>query len=87
VLLALPALAALIARPAAARAAAGTGKVAVRTTGLAVVLGAALWVGSIGLMEMQSLVRPPTAAELDLFRRLHAALARRASSTRWCRSR
>jgi membrane protease YdiL (CAAX protease family) len=75
VLLALPALAALVARPAAGRAAVGTGTVAPRTTALAVILGAALWVGSIGLMEIQSLVFPPSAETLDLFRRLHAALA------------
>jgi membrane protease YdiL (CAAX protease family) len=75
VLLALPALAALLGRPVAARAAVGTGALTARTMGLSVLLGAALWVGSLGLMEMQSLVFPPSAETLDLFRRLHAALA------------
>lgn len=75
VLLAFPALLTLIARPGAGRAAVGEGAVPVRTTRLSVALGAALWVGSIGLLEMQSLVFPPPAETLDLFRRLHAALA------------
>jgi membrane protease YdiL (CAAX protease family) len=75
VLLAVPAVGALIFRPAAARAAVGTSALAARAAGLSVLLGAALWVGSIGLMEMQSLVFPPSAETLDLFRRLHAALA------------
>jgi sodium transport system permease protein len=75
VLLAVPALGALIARPAAARAAVGTSALGARTAGLSVLLGAALWVGSIGLMEVQSLVKPPTPEELDVFRRIHAALA------------
>ena len=42
---------------------------------LSLLLGAALWVASIGLVELQALVRPPSPEELDLFRRLHAALA------------
>jgi membrane protease YdiL (CAAX protease family) len=74
-LLALPALAALVAVPAAGRAALGSSRFAARTPALALLLGAALWVGSIGLTEMQSLVFPPPAETLDFFRRLHAALA------------
>jgi membrane protease YdiL (CAAX protease family) len=74
-LLALPALAALVAVPAAGRAALGSGLFAGRTAVLALLLGAALWVGSIGLMEMQSLLFPPSAETLDFFRRLHKALA------------
>jgi len=75
VLLAVPALLVLGARPGAARAALGKAAVPARTIQLSLLLGAALWVGSIGLMEMQSLVLPPSAETLDLFRRLHAALA------------
>lgn len=77
VLLALPALAALVARPPAWRAALGPGVVAHRTAALSTLLGAALWVGSIGLMEMQSLVSPPPPAYLDAFRAIHHALAPR----------
>lgn len=75
ILLAIPALGALVARPAAGREAIGRGAVAVRTVVLSLLLGAALWVGSIGLMEIQSLVFPPSVETLDFFRRLHAALA------------
>jgi membrane protease YdiL (CAAX protease family) len=75
VLLGVPALLVLIPRPGGVRAAIGTGAVPSRTIRLSILLGAALWVGSIGLMEMQSLVFPPSPETLDLFRRLHAALA------------
>lgn len=75
VLLVLPALLALLARPAFLRAAAGSGAATARVLGLACALGLALWVGSIGLMELQSLVAPPTPEYLELFRRLHKALA------------
>jgi sodium transport system permease protein len=74
-LLALPAAVVLIARPAAARAALGARAVTPRALVVSALLGGALWVASIGLMEMQSLVFPPSPATLDLFRRLHAALA------------
>jgi sodium transport system permease protein len=74
-LLAIPSLGALVARPAARRAALGPGAFAPRTAVLAMLLGSALWVASIGLMEMQSLFFPPSAETLDFFRRLHAALA------------
>lgn len=75
VLLALPALAVLVARPPAWRAALGPGVVAPRTAALSTLLGAALWVGSIGLMEMQSLLSPPPAEYLEAFRAIHRALA------------
>lgn len=75
VLLALPAVAALLAEPSAGRAAWGPGAPTPRTIGLSLLLGAALWVGSLGLMETQSLAFPPSPETLDLFRRLHAALA------------
>ena len=74
-LLALPAAAVLGTRPAAARAALGTRVMTARAVLVSALLGAALWVGSIGLMEAQSLLFPPSAETLDLFRRLHAALA------------
>jgi uncharacterized protein len=74
-LLALPSLAVLAARPAAGRAALGSGLFARRVAVLSLLVGGALWVGSIGLMEMQSLFFPPSAETLDFFRRLHAALA------------
>ncbi len=41
---------------------------------LAVVLGAALWITSAGLLEVQSSLFPPTAEFVEAFRRLHAAL-------------
>jgi len=74
-LLALPAALVLLARPGAARAALGTGLVTRRAVALSSLLAPALWVGSIGLMETQSLLFPPSPETLDLFRRLHAALA------------
>ncbi len=74
-LLALPAAAVLAARPAAARAALGTGPMTRRAIAISALLGAALWVASLGLIETQSLAFPPSAETLDLFRRLHAALA------------
>lgn len=74
ILLAVPALAALAAQPRSWKAVLGPGAVTLRTTLLSVLLGAALWVGSIGLVEVQSLFRPPTPEELDLFRRIHLAL-------------
>jgi membrane protease YdiL (CAAX protease family) len=73
-LLALPALAALTARPLAWPEVLGKGGVTPRTALLSLCLAVALWVASIGIVEVQSLVRPPTPAELDVFRRLLAAL-------------
>jgi len=46
-----------------------------RTVLLSVLLGAALWGASVGLMEMQALVLPPTPEYILAFRRLHEALA------------
>jgi sodium transport system permease protein len=74
ILLAVPALAALLARPASWKAVLGPGAVTRRTAALSILLAAAVWVGSIGLVEVQSLFRPPTPEELDVFRRIHAAL-------------
>jgi membrane protease YdiL (CAAX protease family) len=75
VLLAVPALLALAARPAAWRAALGSAPVTHRVAGLSTLLGAALWVGSLGLMEVQSLVSPPPPQYLESFRAIHRALA------------
>jgi membrane protease YdiL (CAAX protease family) len=74
ILLAVPALGVLAAQPPAWRAVLGPAALTRRTALLCVLLGAALWVGSIGLVEVQSLFRPPTPEELELFRRIHAAL-------------
>jgi sodium transport system permease protein len=74
-LFALPVAAALALRPRAARTVLGDLAPGRRTVLLSVALGAVLWVASIGLVELQALVRPPLPEELDLFRRLHAALA------------
>jgi membrane protease YdiL (CAAX protease family) len=75
VLLAVPALLALVARPPAWTAALGSAAVPHRTAALATLLGAALWVGSLGLMELQSLVSPPPPEYLEAFRAVHRALA------------
>lgn len=75
VLFALPVAAALALRPRAARPVLGDLVPGRRIVLLSALLGAALWVASIGLVELQALVRPPSTEELDLFRRLHAALA------------
>jgi len=72
--LALPAVAALLLVPPSRDAALGL-PLSPRTAGLSLALGAALWVGSVGLMEVQSLVKPPPPEYLELFRRLHHALA------------
>ena len=72
--LAAPALLALAARPAAWGSVLGSANVTPRTAALSALLGAALWVGSIGLMEMQSLLMPPAPEYLEMFRKLHAAL-------------
>ncbi len=73
-LLALPALVAVTARPTAWSGVLGRGAVTRRTTLLSLCLAVALWVASIGIVEVQSLLRPPTPEELDVFRRLLAAL-------------
>ena len=45
-----------------------------RTVVVALCAGVALWAASLGLLEVQSVVWPPSEAFLELFRRLHAAL-------------
>ncbi len=46
-----------------------------RTLALSALLGGALWVLSIGLMELQSLALPPPPEYLEAFRAIHRALA------------
>jgi sodium transport system permease protein len=75
VLFALPVAAALALVPRVRSTVLGTLAPGRRVVLLSVLLGAALWVASIGLVELQALVRPPSEEELDVFRRLHAALA------------
>ena len=74
VLLAVPALLAFAAYRPAWRTALGPAEIDRRTAVLATLLGAALWVGSIGLMEVQSLAFPPPPQYLDAFRAIHDAL-------------
>ena len=73
--LALPALAVLLLRPDLWPAVRGARPIVGGTIGLSLLLGAALWVGSAGLMEVQSLVFPPSSEYLDAFRAIHQALA------------
>jgi membrane protease YdiL (CAAX protease family) len=73
-LLALPALVAVAARAVAWPAVLGRGRVTRRTILFSFCLSIALWVTSIGIVEVQSLFRPPTEAELAVFRRLLEAL-------------
>ncbi|HSD26798.1 MAG TPA: type II CAAX endopeptidase family protein [Vicinamibacteria bacterium] len=75
VLLAVPTLVTLLARPPAWRAALGSAPVRQRVAGLSTLLGATLWIGSLGLMEVQSLVSPPPPQYLESFRAIHRALA------------
>jgi membrane protease YdiL (CAAX protease family) len=75
ILLAVPALVAVAASPPAWRAAVGPGLVTRRTAVLSALLGGALWVASLGLMEMQSLAFPPPPHYLEAFRAIHRALA------------
>jgi membrane protease YdiL (CAAX protease family) len=70
-----PALLAISLSGQARRAVFGEGVLVRRLAVLSVLLGAALWVGSIGLMETQSLLMPPPPRYLDAFRAIHAALA------------
>ncbi len=69
-----PAALALPLAPLARRAVLGRPLTA-RSAGICLLLGATLWVGSVGVITVQALFRPPTAEELEVFRRLHAALA------------
>ncbi len=73
--LALPAVALLLVRPAWWPAVRGPRPVSSATVRLSLLLGAALWVGSAGLMEVQSLVLPPPPEYLEAFRAIHQALA------------
>ncbi len=73
-LLGAPAVLALALRPRVAPPTLGR-RLDARTAGLCLLLGATLWIGSIGLIYVQALVRPPAPEELELFRRIHAALA------------
>ena len=45
-----------------------------RTLAAAACAGATLWAASLGLLEVQSLIWPPSEAFLETFRQLHAAL-------------
>jgi membrane protease YdiL (CAAX protease family) len=76
-LLALPSLLAVgLARPTGRRQnVLALGPVAPSTMALSALLGAVLWVGSIGLMETQSLLMPPPPEYLEAFRAIHRALA------------
>jgi len=76
-LLAVPALLALALVPQKWPAVHGPRSATRRLLFLSVVLGTALWVASAGLLEVQSLVSPPTQEDLDRFRAIHAALAPR----------
>jgi membrane protease YdiL (CAAX protease family) len=46
-----------------------------RDLGLSVLLGGALWLGSIGLIELQAVAWPPSPEYLEAFRAIHRALA------------
>jgi len=76
-LFALPVALFLAARPPARPLYLGARALGRRAAGVSVLLGAALWIASIGIVELQALVRPPLPEEIELFRRLHAALAPR----------
>ncbi len=76
-LLAMPAVAALTLAPTRWPSVRGPAPMTKRTLLLSVLLGAALWVGSAGLMEVQSLIAPMPQGHLDVFRALHRALAPR----------
>lgn len=75
--LAVPAVVALLLRREWWPSVRGDRPVTGRTAGLSLLLGAALWVASAGLMEVQSLVVPPPPEYLDAFRAIHQALAPR----------
>ncbi len=74
VLLALPAIIALSAERPALRTALGQAPTS-RMLALSASLGAALWVASIGLIELQSLLLPPSQDYIESMRALHHALA------------
>jgi membrane protease YdiL (CAAX protease family) len=75
-LLALPCVVAVpLARPHSWRKVLGLEALGSSPLVLSALLGGALWVASIGLMELQSLVLPPPPEYLNAFRAIHAALA------------
>jgi hypothetical protein len=71
-LLIVPALLALLLLRRPLAASLGLGPVDRRTVVVALCAGTALWSASLGLLEVQSVVWPPSEAFLELFRRLHA---------------
>jgi sodium transport system permease protein len=74
-LLALPAVLIVLAHRPTRQAVLGSANPTLRAIGLSALLGAALWSASIGLMELQELVRPLPQGYLDGFRAIHRALA------------
>ena len=74
VLLALPAAVAVAARKVPWRTTLALGAPGASMLWLSVLLGGALWLGSIGLMELQSLAAPPPPEYLEAFRSIHRAL-------------
>jgi membrane protease YdiL (CAAX protease family) len=74
-LLALPAIAVLVLlRRRSWRDTLALGALSSRTLALSVLLGGALWLLSIGLMELQAVVWPPSPEYLEIFRAIHRAL-------------
>jgi membrane protease YdiL (CAAX protease family) len=75
-LLLLPTLLAILAlRGSSWRTVLSLGRLPPQGVALSVFLGAALWVGSIGLMELQAVPWPPSPEYLEAFRAIHRALA------------
>ncbi len=72
--LAAPALLVVLGHGRARRAVLGEARIVKRTALLSVLLGAGLWLASLGLMELQSLLMPPPPQYLEAFRALHKAL-------------
>jgi membrane protease YdiL (CAAX protease family) len=70
----IPALLVVALRQAAPLPAFGIRPVSRRTAVVSVVLGASLWIASLGLLELQYSVWAPPAAYLDAFRHLHEML-------------
>ena len=76
VLLALPTLLVVPGlRGASWRSTLALGNLPRRALGLSILLGGALWIGSIGLMELQATAWPPAPEYLEAFRVIHRALA------------
>lgn len=74
-LLAVPALLVLLVRGASWRDALALGGATRRMLLLSVLLGAALWMASAGLLEVQAFFVPPSPEYLEGFRAIHRALA------------